>query len=92
MTVGSDRPSAMPRVSPLVEAFGWMGTVAIIAAYALTSFSVLPSAHLAVLLLNALGALGIAVVSYLKRAYQPAVLNVVWLAIAAIALCRLAFF
>lgn len=74
--------------SPLVEAIGWGGTGMIIASYALTSFAVIAATSPWNQLLNVVGSLGIALVSFRKRAYQPAVLNLVWLGIALISLLR----
>ncbi len=80
------------RVRPLlIEALGWYGTFAILGAYALLSFGMVDARNLAYQLLNASGALGIIIVSAKKRAYQPVVLNVVWLLIALIALRHLFF-
>jgi len=72
----------------LIEAAGWYGTIAIIGAYALATFGVLDSRSLDYILLNLTGAIGIVIVSFAKRAYQPGVLNVVWFLIAVIALAR----
>ncbi|QQG37880.1 MAG: hypothetical protein HYS26_04630 [Candidatus Kaiserbacteria bacterium] len=68
-----------------LELFGWYGTVAIIGAYALVSFSVLQPSDLVYQLLNGTGAFGILAISYYKRTYQPAVLNAIWAIIAIVA-------
>ncbi len=73
----------------LIEFIGWYGVVAIVLAYALVSFSVLSSSNIYYQLLNITGALGIAVDSYYKKDYQPVVLNVIWMAIAALAIVRI---
>lgn len=70
----------------LVEYFGWYGTIAILAAFALLSFGVIEARGVPYQALNATGALGIIAVSLKKKAYQPAALNVAWLAIAIIAI------
>ena len=46
----------------LIELFGWYGTVAIVAAYALVSFSVLQPTDITYQLLNGTGALGLMLV------------------------------
>lgn len=74
-----------------IEIFGWYGTVAIIAAYGLVSFSLLAPTSIWHQILNATGALGIVVVSFSKKAYQPGVLNIIWTFIAVIALLKLFF-
>jgi hypothetical protein len=72
-----------------LELFGWYGTVAIVLAYALVSFSFLEASSLWYQLLNGTGALGIVAISFHKRTYQPGVLNIIWAAIAFIAIVRL---
>ena len=74
-----------------IELFGWYGTIAIVAAYALVSFSILPPSSLIYQLLNGTGSLGIVLVSFHKRAYQPGVLNIVWALIAVIAIIKILF-
>jgi hypothetical protein len=72
----------------LVELYGWGGMAAIVLAYALASFSVIQAAGLAFQILNGTGALGIALVSFRRKAYQPGVLNALWTLIAIIAIAR----
>jgi len=72
-----------------IEIFGWYGTAAIVLAYAMVSFSVLQPNDLAYQALNGTGALGIVLVSFNKRAYQPGVLNVIWTLIALAAIVKI---
>jgi len=72
------------------EILGWYGTGAVLVAYFLNSFSLLPATSAWYQGLNATGAIGVAVASYRRRAYQPLVLNVVWAVIGTVALIRLA--
>ncbi len=74
----------------LVECVGWYGMAAVVLAYALVSFSVLRSSDVSYQLLNITGSVGLAVVSFKKKAYQPGVLNVIWMLIALAALARMA--
>jgi hypothetical protein len=74
-----------------IEAFGWYGTVAIVSAYALVSFSALVPTSIWYQLLNGTGALGIVAISLYKRAYQPGVLNIIWSIIAVIAILKIIF-
>lgn len=74
-----------------IEIFGWYGTVAIVLAYALVSFFFIQPTSIYYQLLNATGALGIVTVSLYKKAYQPGVLNVIWTAIALVAIARMFF-
>ena len=75
----------------LIEAFGWYGMAAIVSAYALTSFSVLTPESIWYQLLNATGAIGVVVVSFNKRAYQPGILNLIWTLIAVVAIIKIIF-
>lgn len=65
----------------VVEALGWFGVIAILAAYALHTFSVIDDG-IGYQLLNLGGALGIIVSSIDNKNYQPILLNVVWAVIA----------
>ena len=71
------------------EIVGWYGTVAIVFAYALLSFNVIVSDSLMYQLLNATGAVGVMYISFKKKAYQPGVLNMVWTAIAIVAIIKI---
>ncbi len=71
------------------EIIGWYGTVAIISAYALNSFNFIGTNSPTYQILNATGAIGIVVISLLKKAYQPAVLNMIWTIIAIVAVIKI---
>jgi hypothetical protein len=71
------------------EVVGWYGTIAIIGAYALVSFNLLSPNSVWYQLLNLTGAIGIIVISLIKKVRQSVVLNVFWAAIATLALLRL---
>lgn len=68
---------------------GWYGVFAILIAYALLSFGVIVSRSYVYQLLNLTGALGIVAEAWSKKDRQPAVLNVVWAAVALMAVVRL---
>ena len=72
----------------LREAFGWYGVAVILLAYALVSFDAIEVDSLAYQVMNLTGAFGIVAVSLVKRVFQSVVLNLVWAAIAAIAIIR----
>ena len=76
----------------LLEIFGWYGAVAILLAFALVSFGILSPRSLDFQLLNLTGAAGIVAISYSKKDYQPAALNLVWAVVAIIALISILFF
>lgn len=73
----------------VVEIIGWYGVLAILGAYALSSFGVFSPNNIFYQILNGTGALGIVLVSFRKKTYQPAVLNVIWLIIAVIAIINI---
>ena len=75
----------------IIEIFGWYGALAILGAYTSASFEVLEPTSLIFQLLNVTGAFGIMTVSLCKRAYQPAVLNIVWAIVAIVAILNLLF-
>ncbi len=75
----------------IIEILGWYGTVAIIGAYALSSFAIIKSDSLIYQMLNLTGALGIVGISLAKKAYQPSVLNIIWSIIALIAILKILF-
>ncbi len=73
----------------IIEAFGWYGTVAIVLAYALVSFSLLEPTNIWYQILNGTGALGIVAVSFYKKTYQPGVLNIIWIFITVVAVLKI---
>ncbi len=72
----------------LVELCGWYGMAAILLAYALVSFSAISATSLTYQILNGTGALGIVLISLRRKAYQPAVLNLIWFLIAIVGVCK----
>ena len=72
------------------EIVGWYGTAAIVIAYILVSFKVVPANGVIYQLLNLTGALGIVTISVVKKVKQSAILNIFWALIAAVALTAFA--
>ena len=68
------------------ELIGWYGAFAVLLAYALASFGAIATKGTLYQILNLTGSFGIIVVSFRKKAYQPIVLNMIWMLIALIAL------
>jgi hypothetical protein len=68
------------------ELAGWLGAGALLLAFGLGATGVVDPSSVAYLALNLFGALGLAYVSLSRRAYSPAVLNMVWAVIAALSL------
>ena len=71
-----------------VNIFGWYGVLAILTAYLLLSLSVIKSDTLSYQLLNLSGAIGLIIEARSKKDTQPVVLNIVWAAIALVAVCK----
>lgn len=72
-----------------IEILGWYGAAAILGAYTLMSFGSITSSDTVYQFLNLTGAIGIIVISVHKGARQPAVLNVFWAIVAAVALLQI---
>ncbi len=72
----------------LDEIIGWYGVLAILTAYGLINFNILTSTNLIYQFLNLTGALAIVYISFKKKAYQPAILNIIWVLIAVVAIIR----
>jgi hypothetical protein len=77
------------RPSPLAEAVGWYGMLAILAAYTLLSFDLIAKGWL-YQSLNLTGGLGVAWVCWHKRTWQAFWLEAIWASIALVSLARLA--
>lgn len=75
--------------SLLVEIIGWIGSAAILSAYALNSYQKIRSDSLVFLFLNFTGGLLLIIYSYYKDAMANAFLNVVWVIVAIVALGKL---
>ena len=75
----------------LIELFGWYGTIAIVLAYVLVSFSVLDATNIWYQILNGTGALGIVCDAFYKKDYQPGILNIIWTVIAIIGILKMVF-
>ena len=84
------KPQKNSPFAMLIEIGGWYGVTAVLLAYMLVSFSIISSHSWTYQLLNFTGAIGVLIISYMKRAKQPALLNFVWAVIALIALIKLA--
>jgi hypothetical protein len=73
----------------LIEAFGWVGVLSILMAYALLSFDIVESHSLWYHGLNLFGGVGIIVDALAVKNYQPVVLNIIWALIALYAISKL---
>jgi len=68
---------------------GWYGVLAILLAYVLISFKVLDANSLPYQLLNLTGAIGLIIETAAKKDTQPVLLNLVWAAVALVAIIRI---
>lgn len=73
----------------VVEVLGWYGLVAVLVAYGLVSFGTLPPHNVFFQLLNLTGSFGLAILTFYRKAYPNLVLNIIWGAIALIAIIRI---
>ena len=69
-----------------ISFLGWYGLVAVVGAYILVSFSLVPPTNLLYQLLNLTGSIGITIETYYKKDYQPFWLNLIWALIALVAM------
>ena len=81
-------PKAPLPFSLLAEIVGWYGMLAILGAYALSSYEVLPAASPVLATLNLSGGLGVAWVCWRKRTWQAFWLEAIWSLVAIGALVR----
>jgi len=72
----------------VTETLGWYGVLAILGAYAAANLGVLALAGLTYKLLNLTGAAALIADSWPDRNWQVIVLNIVWIAIAVIAILK----
>lgn len=68
---------------------GWYGMIALIVAYGLVSFSVIPGDGIVYQLLNLTGGIGLIIVAASKHVVQSVLLNIFWAAIGIIAVVRI---
>lgn len=72
--------------SIFIEVAGWYGALAVIAAYILIQFSFFQTDNLYYQLLNLTGSIGIIADTIRKKDYQPFIINLIWLLVAASAI------
>ena len=75
----------------VVNVLGWYGAMATLGAYFLVSFGVMGPRDIQYQLLNLTGAIGLGTICYYKRTYQPLFVNVIWAAIAFLAVLNILF-
>jgi hypothetical protein len=72
----------------LIDIIGWLGSLLVIAAYALNIYGKLASSSLTYYLLNIAGSTGLIINTLYHHAIPSMVVNVVWIAIALAALLK----
>lgn len=72
----------------LIDVLGWIGSIEVIAAYALNSSQKMRSDSLAFQLLNFTGGIFLIINTVYYGAYPSAAINIVWVLIASAALLR----
>jgi len=72
-----------------ITAMGWIGSLAVIAAYALNSLQKIKSDSLIFQVLNLTGAVLLIINSVFKEAYPFTFINTVWAVIAVVAIFRM---
>jgi len=70
----------------LIEILGWVGSIEVVAAYALNSYQKIKSDSLTFQLLNLSGAIFLIINSVYKKAYPFTFINSVWSVIAIVAI------
>jgi len=76
----------MKQNNVFIEYLGWYGALALVGAYALYSFGILGAESIWYHVFNLTGSAGIIAISVYKKIWQPAIVNVMWFAVAAYSL------
>jgi hypothetical protein len=71
-----------------IELIGWIGMFMIVGAFFANTNDIWDQKSLIYLSVNTFGSVGLIVVSVYKRAYQPALLNIIWTIISVVALAQ----
>lgn len=71
---------------------GWYGALATLSAYMLISFAILKPLDVKYQFLNLTGSIGLGLICYYKRTYQPLFVNIVWGIIALLAIANIILF
>lgn len=78
--------------SRIWEIFGWYGAIATLSAYFAVSFGLLHPRDLTYQLLNLTGAVGLGIICYVKKTYQPLFVNIIWGVVAILAIINIMLF
>lgn len=81
----------MKKYDKLLDILGWVGTALILLGYGLFTTGIVPDVII-YHILNLLGSIGVAAISYSRKVWQPVVINVTFAIFALIAITRHFFF
>ena len=73
----------------IIGAVGWIGTAGTLLAYFLISFGYVSAFSIWFQAINLVGAIGLVVIGFHKRAYQLVVVDAVWALIAVVAIFQI---
>ncbi len=71
------------------ENLGWLGAIAVLSGYALLSIGLIKGDSFLYHGLMLIGSVGLAIITYRRRTYQPFIVNLVFSILAALAITRL---
>lgn len=86
--VEANSPKCYDETMKISDILGWIGTISLLLGYALLTMGIINN-DLRYFLLTLFGSVGIAYISYIKRAWQPFVLNLIFGILSVIAILRL---
>lgn len=72
----------------IIEFTGWIGVIAILSAYTLSTLAIIEPSSQAYLMLNLFGGIAIVFSAARKKDYQPVVLNIIWTIVAVMGIVR----
>lgn len=75
--------------SNILEISGWIGVAIVLGSYALLSLGIVDGQSMLYHTLVFIGSLALAIISWYKHTYQPAVLNIVFCVLAVVAMVRI---
>jgi hypothetical protein len=77
----------MKKYDKLLDILGWVGTAFILTGYGLYSTGIVPDV-IVYHILNFIGSIGVATISYHRKVWQPVVINVTFALFALVAILR----
>jgi nicotinamide riboside transporter PnuC len=83
------KPSRHTSSDKMSENLGWLGAIAVLSGYALLSIGLIKGDSFLYHGLMLIGSVGLAIITYRRRTYQPFIVNLVFSILAALAITRL---